>query len=594
VMTDQGIPLLGSFAETLGLETQHSDALPFGTFNAEGWYVSETINQASLEVVFGNRSVRAFQDRPPTYDAMFRLSVARDPDAEAVVCGSRRFSYRELDDLIERTACGFVTAGLLPGERVAVMLDNRVEFVVAVLGCVRAGGIAVPLGTRLGPSDVAYIVGHAEPAFVVTAEQWLPRFPTDGNLRESFVADAASPGLADFSELAKTTPAPLPTLGPEQTMMIVYTSGTTGKPKGACLTHVNFVHTCLHYLYALAIDRPQRSLLTVPVSHIAGFGPVLSVTLASGGVVVMMREFKARDVLETIARERITYAVLVPAMYQLCALAPTFREHDLSSWSYGIYGGAVMPPAVIDRFTTTLPRLRMINAYGATETCAVCTIMSPTMTLEAPSSVGLPLQCDDILIVDGKGRSVDIGETGEILIRGPNVIPGYWRDPEATEKTFHEGYWRSGDIGSRDAQGRIYVHDRLKDMINRGGFKVFSAEVENALLAHEGVVDCALVGVPDEVLGEKSFAFVQCRDAGSGPDGPALKAYLAARIADYKVPDFWHVSGEPVPRNQNGKLQKDVVRQLAATLLRTEKKEPAGSGRSMEETSAVVRETGRP
>jgi long-chain acyl-CoA synthetase len=277
----------------------------------------------------------------------------------------------------------------------------------------------------------------------------------------------------------------------------------------------------------------------------------------------MMREFKARTALETLERERITYAVLVPSMYQLCILNEHFNQYDLSGWVYGIYGGAIMPPAVIERFAALQPTLRMINAYGATETCAVCTIIPHELTRHAGASVGLPLQCDDIMIVDADGREVGTDASGELLIRGPNVIPGYWRDPASTARAFHEGYWRSGDIGSRDAKGLIYVHDRLKDMINRGGFKVFSAEVENALLAHEAVADCALVGVPDEVLGERSFVYVQCRGAEGELAPRLLKDFLLARIADYKIPDFWYVTPEAVPRNQNGKLQKDVIRKFA-------------------------------
>lgn len=176
------------------------------------------------------------------------------------------------------------------------------------------------------------------------------------------------------------------------------------------------------------------------------------------------------------------------------------------------------------------------------------------------------LHCDELRIVDETGAEVPVGQSGEIWIRGPNVSPGYWRDPDATAKAFTEGFWRSGDIGSRDESGLVYVHDRLKDMINRGGFKVFSAEVENALMGHPDVADCAVVGVADPVLGEKTFALVERRAAHL--DSEALRTYLLARIADYKVPDFWHVGEDAVPRNQNGKQQKADIRHLAQRLIR--------------------------
>ena len=371
-MTRDGIPSSGSFADGAS-----ASGAPLGTHRAGHWSVAETVNRVQAETLADGRSVRSFQQRPATYDAMFRASVARNPDGEAVVCGDRRPTYRDLDALVERTASGLVGRGLAVGDRVAVMLDNRLEYLVAILATARAGGIAVPLGTRLGPLDVAHIVENAEPAFVVTAREWRPRFPGLPGAVHTLLVDASGPEEECFADLAQDAGGPLPVLSSEDTMMIIYTSGTTGKPKGACLTHVNFVHTCLHYLYALAIDAPLRSLLVVPGTHIAGFGPVMSITIATAGTIVMLREFKARAVLDAIDREKITFAVLVPAMYRLCLMEPSLGDHALTTWRYGVYGGAVMPPAVIERFAERLPSLRMINAYGATETCAVCTIMPP-------------------------------------------------------------------------------------------------------------------------------------------------------------------------------------------------------------------------
>jgi acyl-CoA synthetase (AMP-forming)/AMP-acid ligase II len=549
-----GIPSAGVFGVT--------DAAS-GVHQAGRWEVGTQINDVDFETIFENRHVRAFKRRPENYDVMIRSAAARAPYAEAVICGERRVRWGELNDTIEHTAHGLIAAGLRPGDRMAVMLDNRLEFIVAVLACVRAGGIAVPLGTRLGPRDVAYIVDHAQPVIAVTALAWQSRFPENSSLTRMFLVDAQAPANR-FDTLGKTASGELPLLQGADPMMLIYTSGTTGKPKGVVLTHVNFVHTCLHYLYALAIDKPQRTLLTIPATHIAGFGPVLSVALASGGTIVLLREFDPVRVMETIQRERIAYSVMVPAMIQLCAQHPDVSNYDLGSWRYCIYGGAIMPPAVISRLATALPQLRMINAYGATETCAVCTIIPHELTATSPTSVGLPLQCDDIRVVDAEGNTLAPGKTGELLIKGPNVFQKYWNDDVATSTAFSDGYWRSGDVGMIDAAGLVYVQDRMKDMINRGGFKVFSAEVEAALMEHPGVLDCALVGVPHPVLGEKSFAFVQ--PASDQVTPAALKSFLLERIADYKVPDFWQVDQAPIPRNQNGKMQKNELRITALEL----------------------------
>jgi acyl-CoA synthetase (AMP-forming)/AMP-acid ligase II len=509
--TGAGIPRPGEFGD-----------LPRIRKDGQYWQVPESINRS----IPTDTGTREYEKRPASYDAMFIAAVARNPLAEALVCGERRLSYAELDALVEQTACGLVQAGLRAGERIAIMLDNRLEYIVANLATIRAGGIAVPLGTRLGPMDVAHIVSHCTPTYAITASEWKERLPAGSAFRKTWIvgADADETLAANDKSLGSrdpTQPASFQTLmatpsmsvafpmvDENDTMMIVYTSGTTGKPKGACLTHRNFAHTCLHYLYALGIDTPQRALLVVPGTHIAGFGPVISVTLCSGGTLVLMRDFKAGAVLQTLEREAITYTVMVPAMVKLCQMDPSLGLHDLAQWRYCIYGGAPMPEAAIQRFSAVLPGLEMVNAYGATETCAVCTMMPSELTPLAPASV---------------------------------------------------------DIAMKDEAGRVYVLDRLKDMINRGGFKVFSAEVENALLQHLGVSDCAVVGVPDPVLGERTFALVQTRDANT--TGEVLRDFLAARIADYKRPDFWQVGTQPVPRNQNGKLQKAQVRELALRTL---------------------------
>ncbi len=550
-----GIPIMGAFDASVIRDATNR---PLGQHRNGHWQVPTTINLAE---VTGDVPWRRYRDRPQSYDAMIRRSAARFPRNEAIVCGTRRVIWSEFDEMIERTAYGFVEAGLAPGDRACVMLDNRLEYLVAMLAAIRAGGIAIPLGTRLGPSDIEHVLRDAEPKLVVTAQEWVGNFTGRIAPDRLFLVDADTAAPQAFGALQSAEATTLPQLRSDEVAMIIYTSGTTGKPKGACLTHTNFVHTCLHYLYALAIDRPLRSLLAVPGTHIAGFGPLASVTLASGGAIVMCSQFRPAETLELIQREKITYAVLVPAMYQLLVMKAPVEDYELSSWIYGVYGGAIMPPATIQRFSEVAPGLRMINAYGATETCAVCTIMPPELTANHPASVGLPLECDDVHVMDAEGRPVAPGQTGELWIRGPNVSPGYWNNPEATEREFQDGFWKSGDVGYRDENGLVHVNDRLKDMINRGGFKVFSAEVENALMGHPQVADCAVVGVPDPVLGEKTYAMVTT--TAPSTSGDDLCAFLLARIADYKVPDFWDVGETPVPRNQNGKVQKADVRARA-------------------------------
>jgi acyl-CoA synthetase (AMP-forming)/AMP-acid ligase II len=278
---------------------------------------------------------------------------------------------------------------------------------------------------------------------------------------------------------------------------------------------------------------------------------------AVGGCVIMLREFKARAFLELAARERMTHTLVVPAIYNLCLREPDFGRFDLSAWRIGGFGGAPMPEGTIRTLAERLPGLTLMNAYGATETTSPTTIMPMGRQAGNLDSVGAVVPCGDVKVVDDAGRELPPGESGELWIAGPMVVPGYWDNPEATAREFAGGYWKSGDIGSIDARGFVRVFDRKKDMVNRGGYKVYSAEVESVLSLHPAVVESALVPVPDPVLGEKTRAIVVARD---GCDGDALRAHCARHLADYKVPDFFTFRTDPLPRNANGKLLKRMLR----------------------------------
>jgi O-succinylbenzoic acid--CoA ligase len=273
--------------------------------------------------------------------------------------------------------------------------------------------------------------------------------------------------------------------------------------------------------------------------------------------VITLREFKARAFLELAARERVTHTLVVPAIYNLCLRDPEFDRFDLSAWRIGGFGGASMPEGTIRALAETLPGLTLMNAYGATETTSPTTIMPMGLQAAHLDSVGVVVPCGDVRVMDDAGREVAPGETGEIWIAGPMVVPGYWDNPEATAREFERGYWKSGDLGSIDARGFVRVFDRKKDLINRGGYKVYSAEVESVLSLHPAVVESALVAVPDPVLGEKARAIVVAR---AGCDAEALRAHCAQHLADYKVPDFFTFRSEPLPRNANGKLLKRALR----------------------------------
>ena len=301
--------------------------------------------------------------------------------------------------------------------------------------------------------------------------------------------------------------------------MILYTSGTTGLPKGAMLAHCNVIHSAMVFVSCLHLTASDRSIAAVPLGHVTGVVANIMTMVRCAGALIIMAEFKAAEYLKVAARERVTYTVMVPAMYNLCLLQPDFDSYDLSSWRIGGFGGAPMPIATIERLDARFSGLKLMNCYGATETTSPSTMMPGELTATNIDSVGLPCPGADISIMDADGRELPRGDIGEIWIRSGSVIKGYWNNPKATAESFTGGYWHSGDLGSIDDENFVRVLDRQKDMINRGGLNIYSAEVESVLSGHPGVVESAIIAEPCPVLGERVHAVIVTRGSGvaSGP-----------------------------------------------------------------------------
>ena len=514
------------------------------------------------ETHYGNRVVRCFAERPANIDAMFREVAARQPDRDALVLGEERVTYRELDAKIEAVSGNLTQRGFRKGDRVALLLGNCFEFVYTMLACARAGIIVVPMSIRQRAPETEFILAQCEAAGLIyqgDLAEHLPDRKALPHLRDMFVV-GSGPGVA-FAELTKPAAASAVAIAEEDVFSLLYTSGTTGRPKGAMLTHFGIMHSLLHFEHGLGLRDGEISVLAVPASHVTGLVAIILPMLRVGGTTVMMPAFKARNFLEIAAREHMTYTLIVPAMYNLCLLDPDFAKFDLSAWRIGGFGGAPMPPATIERLAAVLPKLTLLNIYGSTETTSPVTMMAPGEAATHSDTVGKPLPCTDIVVMDDDGREVAPGTSGELWVGGPMIVPGYWQNPEVERTGFFAGYWKSGDIGSVDANGYVRIFDRKKDMINRGGFKVYCIEVEAVLARHPGVIECAVIGRPDPVLGEKVHAVIVPRSADLGVD--ELKRYCAEQLSDYKVPDTITFLPGALPRNANGKVLKTALRSLA-------------------------------
>lgn len=458
---------------------------------------------------------------------MLHSTVERCPDHEAVVeVGGERLTYQRLRERAMRVAGGLRAVGIERGDRVANLLPAGVDWVLGFLGTQLAGAVAVPVNTRFIESEVDYVLSDSGTTFVLRPGTPLP----DG---EPYAAE----GLA-----------------PEDLAAIFYTSGTTGFPKGAKTTHENFlsnVETTLRVLYLDPSEGPRtRNLVSVPLFHVTGCNTQLLVQLAIGGTTVVLPSFEGRTFLRTIAEERINVLTSVPAIYALMLARSDFGDFDLSAVTRLGYGGAPISPSLVQRLQDAFPRAQLGNGFGLTETSSIATYLPHEWAVEHADAVGFAAPVVDVTV-----DAPDAAGVGELLIRGPNVVAGYWNKPEITASTFTDGWLHSGDLARIDEDGLVYVVDRAKDMINRGGENVYSVEVENAMAGAPGVADAAVVGVPDDVMGEKVGAVV-VSETGRDFDPGAVVAYLSERLAKFKIPQYFDVRTDPLPRNPGGKLLK--------------------------------------
>ncbi len=508
---------------------------------------------------FGRR-LRCFVERPPSFYAMLSRSASLAPDSEAISCDGQRMTYGQLADEVDRLAAGFAAEGLRRGERVVLFLSNRPEFVSVLFALQKLGVIAVPVGVREQGPGLAYIVNQCGAAGIVYDDALEDRIP-DATAAPCLRVRQPAGCLCELARgyRGSSHGVPMARVAEDDCACILYTSGTTGHPKGAMLTHFNIAHSVIHYEVALKLSHADRAALAVPASHVTGLIALIAAMVHVGGTLVIVPEFKAPSFVQLLADERITYSLMVPAMYQLCLLQPAFTQCDLSAWRVGGYGGAPMPVPTVQALAQAVPGLTLVNCYGSTETTSPATIMPLGLSAIHHDAVGITVPCADIRVMDDDGKEVPAGESGEIWIGGAMVVPGYWDNPEATAKGFADGSWRSGDLGSVDAQGLVRIYDRIKDMINRGGYKIYSVEVENVLMGVPGVVEAAVVGHPCPVLGERVHAYLYAPQATA--DAEAVRAHCAQRLADYKVPEQVVFVDAPLPRNANGKLLKRALRQ---------------------------------
>jgi acyl-CoA synthetase (AMP-forming)/AMP-acid ligase II len=484
-------------------------------------------------VVRDGQGILRYAGLPASLLAMLEATVERVPESEALVeLGGERVTYGQLWDRSSRVAGGLRAAGIGKGDRVAIRLGNGNDWAYAFFGIQMIGAVAVPVNTRFTESEVDYVISDSGATFVFEPGAKLP----DGE------------------------PHVVRDLQPTDLAAIFYTSGTTGFPKGAMTTHENFLSNCetCRRVIGFEGDEAIRNLISVPMFHVTGCNSQLLITAMLGGTTVIMPAFEVQAFLHAVQDERIDVLTSVPAIFWLAMNQPNFKEFDVSHVRFATYGGAPTPPDVIARLLESFPNARLGNGFGLTETSSVSTFLPHEWCQKRPETVGftapvVEVDLDDVDPATG---------VGELLIRGQNIVAGYWNKKEQTAETFVNGWLHTGDLARVDDDGFVQIVDRKKDMVNRGGENVYCVEVENAMIQHPDVFEVAVMGVPDTMMGEKVGAVI-VPQPGAHVDAQALRDWAKGQIADFKVPQFIAIRDEPLPRNPGGKVLKPVLRKDA-------------------------------
>ncbi|GHC71562.1 acyl-CoA synthetase [Pseudorhodoferax aquiterrae] len=507
--------------------------------------------------------------RRHTIADLLRRTRRRYPERTAIRCGAVSWTYAQFDDICSRLAAGLAGLGVAPGDRVAVVSRNSHAFAALRYAVARLGAVLVPVNFMLNAEEVRYILEHAGASVlcVDTASAAVALQAADGTAVRHRVwlpaedASEAVPGLLPFDALLADAAALVePALEADALAQIIYTSGTESRPKGAMLTHAAVIAEYVSCLVDAEIAQGDRVLHALPLYHCAQLDVFLGPCIYVGATNVITGKPTPDNLLALMARERITSFFAPPTVWIGLLRAPQFDATDLSALAKGYYGASIMPVEVLKEILRRLPGTRLWNLYGQTEIAPVATVLPPEDQLRKAGSAGRATLNVETRVVDDAMQDVAVGQVGEIVHRSPQLLSGYYRDPERTAAAFEGGWFHSGDLGLLDEEGYLTVVDRKKDMIKTGGENVASREVEEVLYTIEGVSEVAVIGLPDPKWIEAVTAVV-VRRPGSALDEAGLVAAASERLAHFKVPKRVHFV-DALPKNPSGKLLKRELRRL--------------------------------
>jgi len=535
--------------------------------------------------VLGHR-MKVYKNAPPSARE-FWLSTAAFGPRDYLVYQDERLTYAQAHDQVRATAAWLWEQGLRPGERVAIAMRNYPEWMLIYWACLCIGVAAVGTNAWWTPEELDYALADSTPKVIFADAERLTRLAecTEATAKVTTVAvRAEAPGTVPWAQVI-AYPGTMPdvTVDPDSDACIFYTSGTTGHPKGAQLTHRGCVSNLMNLLYAgassgMATERGggaaipaeppiPATLVTTPLFHVTANNCAAYAATAQGGKMVLMYRWDAGEALKLIEAERCNGLSGVPVMARELINHPDFDKYDTSSLLNMSGGGAQVPPDQVGAIDRKIPSARPSTGYGMTETCGIITSVGGDFFVDRPDSAGPSMPNFDVKCVDDDGNAVPQGEVGELWVKGSSVIKGYLNRPDANAASFTDGWLHTGDVARIDADGFIYIVDRKKDMVLRGGENVFCTEVEAGIYRHPAVAECCVFGVPDERLGEEVGVAVVLK-SGETLDAETLRAHCGGVMAKHKVPRYVWFMDQALPRNANGKflrreLRDELARQTA-------------------------------
>ncbi|WP_342432930.1 class I adenylate-forming enzyme family protein [Neobacillus sp. FSL H8-0543] len=517
-----------------------------------------------------NRELKVFENRPENLFAMLEASAKKCPDHEAIVRNEVRLTYKEMVDKAEKIAGNLQNSMCVQkGDRIALLLGNSIEFCLLIFACAKIGAIVVPLNTRLREKELSYMIKQSGSKLLFVDDEFLEKVENmrdeDSSLEVQYfflVGDqtAKRKDYLPFEILDQPSTVVEINVSEDDPLFIMYTSGTTGLPKGAVGSHLGAIHSSINYQSVLQSNHETRTLIAVPLFHVTGLIGQFLHMIRVGGTSVIMTRYKTEEYIRLTVEEEITFLFNVPTIYIMMMAHADFSLNSYPKVNCIAYGGAPMSTETIYKLKKYFPNAYLHNAYGATETSSPATIMPQVYDAAKVDSVGLPVPVGEMIVVNELDEPCLPGEVGELLIKGPMVVESYWNNETANHTSFLNGYWRSGDLAKIDGDGFVYIVDRKKDLINRGGEKIFSIEVENVLYNHPQVLEAAVVGVPDPVFGEIVKAVIVAK-ADESIDIEEVRAFVAQHLANYKVPKLVELVSE-LPRNPAGKILKTALKNI--------------------------------